>query len=158
MIKRFINWLKGTSDEELAERFHRSHNEAYDKICNDDEGEFSIIVEKDVIKMYIKDFEEGKTWVKCKENGDIEKAYIISYIDYVYDKTNSKFVKTEELYEVTFIRIKIPINLKNIFVVNSWEDKWQPYTYINEKYINKIVEASSKDGSHKHTYIEENNG
>lgn len=154
MIKEFINWVKGTSDEEIAERFYKSHNEAYDKICNDDDDEFTIIVEKDVIKMYIKDFEECKTWVKCKDNGDIEKAYIISYIDYVYDDTNSKFIKPEELYKVTFIRIKIPINLKNILVVNAWEDKIHPYTYIAEKYINKTVTVSSKDGSYEHTYIE----
>ena len=144
MIKRFINWIKGHSDEEIIERFNKSYNEAYDKICNCDEDEFSIIVEKDVIKKYKNDFKEYKTWVKCKDNGDIEKAYIISYIDYVYDKTNSKFIKTEELYEVTFNRIKIPINLKNIFVVNAFEDKFHSYTYINELYKNKKVEVSSK--------------
>ena len=157
MIKRFINWLKGTSEEELAERFHKSHNEAYDKICNDDLDEFSIIVEKDVIEVYIKDYNEGKTWVKCKENGDIEKAYIISCIDYVYDETNSKFIKQEELFKVTFNRIKIPIKLHNIFVVNAWEDKIHPYIYINEFYKNKTVEVRAKSGSYKHTYIEENN-
>lgn len=134
MIKRFIKWLKGPSDVELAERFHKSHNEAYEKICNDDLGEFSIIVEKDVIEVYIKDYNEGKTWVKCKENGDIEKVYIISGINYVYDETNSKFIKPEELFKVTFNRIKIPIKLHNIFVVNAWEDKINPYIYIDEKY------------------------
>lgn len=134
MIEEFFNWLKGTSDEEIAERFHASHNEAYEKICNDNEGEFSIIVKKDVIKMYEKDYKNQTTWIKCKENGDIEKAYIVSRIDWVWDETNSKYIKPEELYVVTFIRIQIPINLKNIFVVNAWEDKWMPYKYIEEKY------------------------
>lgn len=32
------------------------------------------------------------------------------------------------------------------------------FEFNNEKYINKIVEVSSKDGSYKHTYIEKNNG
>lgn len=135
MIEKILNWLKGTSEEEMAERFHASHNEAYDKICNDNEGEFSIIVEKDVIKMYQEDYKNQTTWIKCKENGDIEKVYIVAGIDWVYDENNSKYIKTEELYEVTFIRIKIPINLKNIFVVNAWEDKWLPYRYIKEKYL-----------------------
>ena len=134
MINKFIKWLKGTSKEEMAERFHKSHNEAYDKICNDNEGEFSIIVEKDVIKMYEDSYKNDTTWVKCKENGDIEKAYIVASIDWVYDENNSKYIKTEELYEVTFVRIDLPINLKYIFVVNAWEDKWKPYVYIREKY------------------------
>ena len=134
MIKRFLNWLKWISDEEIAERFHTSHNEAYEKICNDNEGEFSIIVEKDVIEMYIDSYNNETTWVKCKDNGDIEKAYIVGGIDYIWDENNSKFIEPEKLYEVTFIRIKLPINLKNIFVVNAWEDKWLPYSYYKEKY------------------------
>lgn len=133
MIKKFLNWLKGISDEEIAERFHASHNKAYEKICNDNEGEFSIIVEKDVIEMYIDSYDKQTTWVKCKENGDIEKAYIVAYIDYIWDENDSK-IKTKSHYEVTFIRIQIPINLKNIFVVNAWEDKWRPYRYIEERY------------------------
>ena len=134
MIKKLINWLKGISDEEIAERFHTSHNKAYEKICNDDDGEFSIIVEKDVIEMYIDSYKNQTTWVKCKDNGDIEKAYIVGDIDYIWDENDSKFIEPESLYEVTFIRMKLPINLKNIFVVNAWEDKWQPYRYIVEKY------------------------
>ena len=51
----------------------------------------------------------------------------------VYDENNSKHIKTK-MYEVTFVRIELPINLKNIFVVNAWEDKWNPYHYIVEKY------------------------
>lgn len=134
MIEKILNWLKGTSEEEIAERFHASHNEAYDKICNDDKGEFSIIVEKDVIKMYENSYKNQTTWIKCKENGDIEKAYLVAGIDWLYDENSSKYIKTEECYVVTFVRIKIPINLKNIFVVNAWEDKWAPYRYIKEKY------------------------
>lgn len=134
MIKKLINWLKGISDEEIAERFHASHNKAYEKICNDDDGEFSIIVEKDVIEMYIDSYKNQTTWVKCKDNGDIEKVYIVGSIDYIWDENDSKFIEPESLYEVTFIRIKLPINLNNIFVVNAWEDKWQPYRYIAEKY------------------------
>ena len=134
MIKKLINWLKGISDEEMAERFHASYNKAYEKICNDDDGEFSIIVEKDVIEMYIDSYKNQTTWVKCKDNGDIEKVYIVGSIDYIWDENDSKFIEPESLYEVTFIRIKLPINLKNIFVVNAWEDKWQPYRYIVEKY------------------------
>lgn len=134
MIKKLINWLKGISDEEIAERFHASHNKAYEKICNDDDGEFSIIVEKDVIEMYIDSYKNQTTWVKCKDNGDIEKVYIVGSIDYIWDENDSKFIEPESLYEVTFIRIKLPINLNNIFVVNAWEDKWQPYRYIVEKY------------------------
>ena len=134
MIKKLINWLKGISDEEMAERFHASYNKAYEKICNDDDGEFSIIVEKDVIEMYIDSYKNQTTWVKCKDNGDIEKVYIVGSIDYIWDENDSKFIEPESLYEVTFIRIKLPINLKNIFVVNACEDKWQPYRYIVEKY------------------------
>lgn len=134
MLEKFFNWLKGTSEEEIEERFHASHNEAYDKICNDDKGEFSIIVKKDVIKMYLDSYKDKTTWVKCKENGDIEKAYLVAGIDWLYDENSGKFIKPKELYEVTFVRIKIPINLKHIFVVNAWEDKWAPYRYIEEKY------------------------
>ena len=134
MIKKLINWLKGISDEEMAERFHASHNKAYEKICNDDDGEFSIIVEKDVIEMYIDSYKNQTTWVKCKDNGDIEKAYIVGSIDYIWDENDSKFIEPESLYEVTFIRIKLPINLKNIFVVNALEDKYRPYMYMVEKY------------------------
>lgn len=134
MIKKLINWLKGISDEEIEERFHESHNKAYEKICNDDDGEFSIIVEKDVIEMYIDSYKNQTTWVKCKDNGDIEKAYIVGDIDYIWDENDSKFIEPESLYEVTFIRIKLPINLKNIFVVNALEDKYLPYRYIVEKY------------------------
>ena len=134
MIKRFLNWLKGISDEEIAERFHASGNKAYEKICNDNDGEFSIIVEKDVIEMYIDSYENQTTWVKCKDNGDIEKAYIVGGIDYIWDENDGKFIKPKTLYEVTFVRIKLPINLKNIFVVNAWEDKWLPYSYFLEKY------------------------
>ena len=134
MMKKLINWLKGISDEEITERFHASYNKAYEKICNDDDGEFSIIVEKDVIEMYIDSYKNQSTWVKCKDNGDIEKVYIVGSIDYIWDENDSKFIEPESLYEVTFVRIKLPINLKNIFVVNAWEDKWQPYRYIVEKY------------------------
>ena len=103
-------------------------------IYNDDDGEFSIIVEKDVIEMYIDSYKNQTTWVKCKDNGDIEKVYIVGSIDYIWDENDSKFIEPESLYEVTFVRIKLPINLKNIFVVNAWEDKWLPYSYIVEKY------------------------
>lgn len=133
MIEKILKLFKGTSDEEIEECFHASHNEAYDKICNDNEGEFSIIVKRDVIKMYEDSYKNQTTWVKCKENGDIEKAYIVAGIDLVYDENNSKHIKTK-MYEVTFVRIELPINLKNIFVVNAWEDKWNSYHYIVEKY------------------------
>ena len=50
MIEKILKLFKGTSDEEMDERFHASENEAYDKICNDNEGEFSIIVERMLLK------------------------------------------------------------------------------------------------------------
>ena len=145
MIKKLINWLKGISDEEITERFHASYNKAYEKICNDDDGEFSIIVEKDVIEMYIDSYKNQTTWVKCKDNGDIEKVYIVGSIDYIWDENDSKFIEPESLYEVTFVRIKLPINLKNIFVVNAWGDKWIQYRYIVEKYKkDETVNMSTK--------------
>ena len=145
MIKKLINWLKGISDEEITERFHASYNKAYEKICNDDDGEFSIIVEKDVIEMYIDSYKNQTTWVKCKDNGDIEKVYIVGSIDYIWDENDSKFIEPESLYEVTFVRIKLPINLKNIFVVNAWEDKYLPYRYMVEKYKkDETVNMSTK--------------